>query len=91
MNRTGGQGANGVVGFGAGSPASGLTFLVTASPFEALPPPHWQAFKRAIKAMADNYGLQVAISEHPSVHEAQIRFWQMSRVQEDARGQKDGG
>lgn len=93
MNRAGGQGANGVVGFGVGAPASGVTLLATAGPFEALPPPVWQAFKKAVKAIADNHGLQVNISDHPSINDAHQRFWQMTRVMDDARlaGQKDGG
>lgn len=87
------SGPDGVVGYGAGARAGGITLLATASHFEALPPPFWQAFKKAVKSLADGYGLQLAISDHPSITEAQQRFWQMNQAQENARlaGSKDGG
>lgn len=68
-------------GYGAGAPASGITLLCTASPFQMLPPEVWQGFKRAVKEAAGYWGLQVALQDHPSIQDAHLRFWEAQRTQ----------
>lgn len=73
-----------MIGFGAGAPASGITLLATASPFQALPPEIWEGFKKAVKEAAGYWGLQVALRDHPTIQEANLRFWHAQRVMQQA-------
>ena len=70
------------VGFGVGAPASGITILATASPFQLLPPEIWEGFKKAVKEAAGYWGLQIAIQDHPTIQDAFLRFWQAQRTQQ---------
>lgn len=84
MNKSGGQGPNGVIGYGAGAPQGGVTLLATASQLSLLPPEVWDGFKRAVKSAAGQWGIQVAIQDHPTIQEAHIRFWQAQRAMQQA-------
>lgn len=66
-------------GFGIGAPASGITLHATSSPFQLLPPEVWDGFRKAVKAAADAWGIQVAVSEHPTIQEAKQRYWAAQR------------
>jgi len=57
----------------------------TCSPFEAVPPGVWAAVKVAIIQAGRNHGVDIAINDDLTVAEAHQRFWQLHRIQEDAR------
>jgi hypothetical protein len=57
----------------------------TCSPFEALPPVVWAAVKIAIVEAGRSYGMDIALDDDLTVLEAHQRFWQLHRVQENAR------
>ena len=62
-----------------------MKLSASCTPFEALPPPVWQAFKRQVMEAAKTWGLEIAISQDLTVADAEQRFWMMVRVVDNAR------
>jgi hypothetical protein len=57
----------------------------TCTTFEALPPPIWQALKKMIQNAGREWGVDIEVVDGPTVPEAHQRFWQLHRIQENAR------
>jgi hypothetical protein len=53
--------------------------------FEALPPTVWQALKKMILNAGREWGVDIEVVDGLTVAEAHQRFWQMHRIQENAR------
>lgn len=70
---------------------SGIKLTATASAFESLPPEHWQAFKLQVMEAGKAWGLKISITDHPSITDAQTRFWQAKAIQDGVRQVPDGG
>lgn len=64
-----------------------MKLTASCTPFEALPPPIWQAFKKQVMDAARSWGLEIAISQDLTVSDAEQRFWMMTRVMDDARAE----
>ena len=63
---------------------SGICLTATCTPFDAIPPVLWGAFKKAVMKTAEDWGLTVHISEHPSIQLAENNFWKAHKIHEDA-------
>lgn len=62
-----------------------MKLVATCTPFEALPPPIWAAFRKMVQEAGRSWGLDVEFSEGPSVTEAIANFWKANRIHENAR------
>lgn len=62
-----------------------MKLLATCTPFEAIPPSIWDRVKTAIKSAGQQWGVDIAIDDDLTVREAIGRFWQLHRIQENAR------
>lgn len=56
-----------------------------SSPFEALPPAHWAAFRKQVQEAGRGWGIDIEIVEGPSITDAIANFWKWNRIAEDAR------
>jgi hypothetical protein len=55
----------------------------TATGFEALPPKVWEAVKRAVIAIGNDWGLPLVIEDDLSVRDAEHRWQEMLRGGKD--------
>lgn len=53
-----------------------MKLSATCTPFEALPPDHWEGFKRQVIAAAKGWGLDITVSQDLTVMDAVARYWQ---------------
>lgn len=68
---------------------AGIRLNASCSPFDALPPGLYDAFKQAVISTARNWGLTVHFGQDDgTIEQAKVRFWQMTRVMEDARAKQ---
>ena len=71
---------------GIGAHPSGIRLNASCSPFDAIPPVLWNAFKKAVLEHAKDWGLTVHFGQDDgSIAQAETRFWQMQRGHEEAR------
>lgn len=62
-----------------------MKLRASCTDFEALPPPVWQALKKMILNAGREWGIDLSIDDDLTVAEAHQRFWQLHRIQENAR------
>lgn len=62
-----------------------MKLLATASPFEALSPAAWTAFRKMVLHAGNTWGIAVAFEENPTVTEAIANYWAAQRIHENAR------
>lgn len=54
------------------------------TPFEAMPPEVWRAFRKMVQSAASSWGLNVDFEEGPTVTAAIANFWRMNQAHEDS-------
>lgn len=55
-----------------------MKLLATASPFEGVPPKVWEAMKRAVVSIGNQWGIPLVIEDDLSVRDAEHRFHEWS-------------
>lgn len=63
----------------------GIKLTASCTPFDAVSPAVWEAFKKAVMESAKNWGLTVHVSEDLTIQDAKQAFWNAQRVHDDAR------
>lgn len=56
-----------------------MKLTATASPMEVLPPKVWEAVKRAVIAIGNEWGLSLEVADDLTVRDAEQRFWSHQR------------
>ena len=56
-----------------------MKLTATAGHTEALPPKVWEAIKRAVVSIGNEWGIPLAITDELTVRDAEQRFWMWQR------------